>query len=582
MPEQKDTTAPNQVIAVVGATGYVGGRLVPLLLAAGYRVRAVGRSLVKLQNRPWAHHDNIELVSCDVLDANALDGALAGCSAAYYLVHSMSPLNRDFAQTDRIAAEQFRDAAGRVGLKRIIYLSGLGEDTPKLSKHLQSRAEVARILQTGPVPVTVLRAAMIIGSGSASFEILRYLVDRLPVMATPSWVRTPSQPIAIRNVLGYLIGCLQTPEIFNAPGNETYDIGGPDVLSYEDLIVLYARVARLAKRWIIPVPVMTPRLSSYWIHFVTPISAALARPLTEGLRNPVVCQENRIRDLIPQELISCEEAIARALERTQAGLIETHWSDAGPLYPGPEGLLKPLKPPSVPAGANSAEVTHSATNLDAAMPPEQAHPGDPSWAGGTVFTDTRELCLLSDAGHVWPIIVRIGGNTGYYYGNWLWRLRGLLDVLFGGYGLRRGRRHPTELRVGDALDFWRVIDVVPDRRLLLRAEMKLPGTAFLSFDVCEYCDPKQAPKRLQKRWQHLSVAKSSNRVITRITQTATFIPKGLPGILYWYAVMPLHHFVFNGMLFGIAVAGGFQASQCVGPLQVTPEKSGKHNARHAA
>jgi hypothetical protein len=284
---------------------------------------------------------------------------------------------------------------------------------------------------------------------------------------------------------------------------------------------IYSEEANLAKRWIIPVPVFTPRLSAHWIHLVTPISSALAIPLTEGMKTEVICHDTRIRDLIPQELISCREAIRLALDCIRNGKIESHWSDAGKL-------------PS----------------------PEEVYPGDPSWSGGAIFTDRKQICIAATPDTIWPIIIRLGGNTGYYSGNWLWRLRGVLDILFGGYGLRRGRRHPTELRIGDALDFWRVLDVRHDghqRRLHLMAEMKLPGQAFLTFDIVEL-----PPEKVPTPFRH----KVKTHPVSQITQTATFVPKGLPGILYWYAVMPLHYFVFTGMLHGIAVAGGFQESIC--------------------
>ncbi|MEB3206430.1 MAG: SDR family oxidoreductase [Vampirovibrionales bacterium] len=520
-----EAMAPKPLIAVVGATGYVGGRLVPLLLSAGYRVRAIGRSRIKLQSRPWSTSPLIELTQADVLNKKAFENALQGCDIAYYLVHSMSPETHDFESTDRQAAENFRDAAEKAGLQRIIYLGGLGEDSPVLSKHLRSRAEVGKVLQDSFIPVTVLRAAMIIGSGSASFEILRYLVDRLPVMITPRWVRVACQPIAIRNVLGYLIGCLECPETTG----QVFDIGGSDILTYRQLMDIYAEEAHLAKRWIISIPVFTPHLSALWIHLITPICSSLAIPLTEGLKTPVICQNNRIRDLIPQDLISCRKAIRLALDCLRTGKIETHWSDAGKL-------------PS----------------------PEEVYPGDPKWSGGLVFTDRKKLCIAATPEAIWPTVIRLGGNTGYYYGNWLWRLRSVLDILFGGCGLRRGRRHPTELRIGDALDFWRVLDVRQETnqcRLHLIAEMKLPGKALLTFDIVTL-PPEKVPSPFRQ--------KAKTHPVSQITQTATFVPKGLPGIFYWYLVMPLHYFVFTGMLRGIAVAGGFEESACPVPTSEKP------------
>ena len=406
----------------------------------------------------------------------------------------MNPAQQDFAKADREAAQQMVEAAEAAGLERIIFLGGLGEEAPDLSKHLRSRAEVAAILHQGQVPVTVLRAAMIIGSGSASFEILRYLVDRLPVMITPRWVSTPSQPIAIRNVLNYLTGCLEQPKTIG----RTFDIGGPDILPYSRLMEIYAEEARLHKRLVIPVPVFTPRLSSYWIHLVTPVPASLARPLAEGLRNPAICHEDSIQALIPQELLSCRDAIRLALEHLHSHQIETHWSDAG--------ILPPV---------------------------EAVYPGDPNWSGGSVYKDQRDITIQAPPEEVWKHLVRIGGQTGWYYGNWLWRLRGLLDHLFGGVGHRRGRRDPNHLMLGDALDFWRVLDIQPGKQLKLLAEMRLPGEAVLSFEL----------EPLEKGH-------------TRLIQTAWFVSRGLTGLLYWYSVMPLHNLVFNGMLRGIGQACG--------------------------
>jgi uncharacterized protein YbjT (DUF2867 family) len=480
-------------VAVLGATGYVGGRLVPRLLERGYEVVAIGRSLAKLQSRPWSSHPRLTLRAADAMDAQATANAIRGAKVLYYLVHSMEP-QRDFQQADRRAAETLARAAELSGVERIIYLGGLGEESPDLSPHLRSRAEVSRLLSSGAVPVTTLRAAMIIGSGSASFEMLRYLVDRLPVMVTPRWISTPSQPIAIRNVLDYLIGCLECPQT----AGRSFDIGGPDVLSYRELMEIYAQEAGLRRRWILPVPVFTPRLSSYWIHLVTPVPSVLARPLAEGLRNPVICQEQAIRELIPLPLLSCREAIRRALLNHLAHNIETHWTDAG------------------------------------ALPPEETvYPGDAAFSGGTVYCDQRSIVVTSDQQATWQTVVRIGGETGWYYGDFLWKLRGVMDKLLGGVGARRGRRDPNKVLVGDALDFWRVLAVSPPERLRLLAEMKVPGQALLDFQVREL-EPG----------------------LTEIKQTAWFVPSGLSGMLYWWLISPLHNLVFSGMLRGIARATG--------------------------
>jgi uncharacterized protein YbjT (DUF2867 family) len=304
----------NKPILVVGATGYVGGRLVPLLLESGYPVRAVARSPAKILCRPWGGHDLLQVVQGDALDASAMKAAAGGCGSAYYLVHSMVAADKNFVEADRRAARNMVAAAVAAGLERIIYLGGLGDASEAhISKHLRSRHEVGQILQSGAVPCTTLQAAMILGSGSASFEILRYLVERLPVMITPRWVFSLNQPIAVSNVLRYLKGCLETPETVG----QTFDIGGPDILAYRELLDIYAQEAGLPRRRVIPVPVLTPTLSAHWIHLISPVPHSIALPLTEGLTSAAVCRENRIRELIPQKLLSCREAIRTALDRVR-------------------------------------------------------------------------------------------------------------------------------------------------------------------------------------------------------------------------------------------------------------------------
>lgn len=477
-------------VLVTGATGYIGGRLIPELLKKGWRVRAASRSIEKLKSRPWAGHPSVELMAMDVFSRESLERACAGCSAAFYLVHSMLPGQKDFQTADREAAQNMKLAAEGAGLKQLIYLGGLGDDSPDLSKHLKSRAEVGKILKSGRVPVTILRAAMIIGSGSASFEILRYLVERLPLMITPRWLETLSQPVAVRNVLEYLSGCLEHPET----EGKTYDIGGPDILTYHDLMRIYAQEAGLPKRIVIPVPVLTPRLSSYWIHIVTPVPASIARPLAEGLKNPVLCRENEIRSVIPQELLSCRDAIRLALERLKHDAVPSRWTDAGKI-----------------------------------PPVEALYEGDPGWAGGTLFEDRRSCPVKASAVDVWCVIARIGGENGWYFADWLWSFRGALDRLAGGVGLRRGRRHSSQILPGDALDFWRAVEVSEGKRLLLTAEMKLPGKASLEFKITPI----------------------ENGQCT-FEQTARFWPRGLLGILYWYLVSPLHTVIFKGMMTSIA------------------------------
>ena len=498
----------SQPIFIAGAGGYIGGRLVPRLLEAGYRVRALARSPEKLRNRRWGNHPQLEIVRGDILNYPSLLQGLEGCRAAYYLVHSMNPSVDDFSHTDRVAAMNMTKAATTAKLQQIIYLGGLGEEGSGLSHHLQSRSEVGQLLQLGSVPVTILRAAMIIGSGSAAFEILRYLVDRLPVIMTPRWVDTPCQPIGVRNVLHYLIGCLECPETLG----ETFDIGQPEILNYSKLMEIYAEEAGLRKRWIIPLPFLTPRLSSYWIHLLTPIPAALARPLTEGLKNPVICNDNRIVDLLPQDLFDCRKAIHLALQRQKEHEVESSWTDSGPIHPA-----------------------------------EWSVPGDPSWAGGKIFTDSRRVIIDAEPEAIWPALAAIGGEVGWYYANWLWKLRGMIDRVLGGVGLSRGRRDHREIYPGDALDFWRVVEAEKPRRLLLSAEMKLPGQALLSFTLQELDDGR-----------------------TELRQIAHFLPRGLLGLAYWYAVTPFHNFVFDGMLRGIASAGKTPISS--GPERFEEEK----------
>ena len=473
-------------LLVTGATGYIGGRLVPRLLERGHRVRCAVRSPRKLESRGWIDHPNVEVVQADVDDIVALEQAAQGCWAAYYLVHSMQAAGRRYADVDRRLASNFTEACARGGVERIFYLGGLGETGPDLSDHLSSRREVEAVLRAGAVPVTIFRAAMIIGSGSASFEILRYVVERLPVMVTPKWVVTRSQPIAVRNVLRYLIDALDVPETVGA----TLDIGGPDIVTYHDLMNVMARARGLPRRRVVTVPFLTPRLSSLWIHLVTPVSHRIARPLAEGLRNEVVCRSDDASRLMPQQLLTVEEAIEAALLRIDEQNVETSWSAAGPI------------------------------------------PGDPGWAGGEVFRDSWTCVVASPPETAFRSICRVGGGHGWYALDWLWHVRGWMDQLVGGPGLRRGRRDPENVRYGEALDFWRVTGVQSPTHLALRAEMKLPGEALLEFHVEPAGDP-------------------NGEELVRVVQTASFIPRGLFGLLYWYAVLPLHGFVFRGMLRGI-------------------------------
>jgi len=425
----------------------------------------------------------------DVLGGDVGDEDLAskivGCGPAYYLVHSMMSTGGRYAEEDRRLAENFARAASEAECERILYLGGLGETGGGLSEHLESRREVEAVLTAGTVPVTIFRAAMIIGAGSASFEILRYLVERLPIMITPRWVKTECQPIGVRNVLQYLISALAEPRTVGA----TLDIGGPEVLSYLELMQIMAESLGLRRRIVLPLPVLTPRLSSLWIHLVTPLSHRIARPLAEGLKNRVVCRNDRALDLMPQPLFDVRQAIEAALGILRTGGVETSWSDAGPI------------------------------------------PGDPDWAGGALYTDQRERVVEAPPRLVFRAVCRLGGTHGWHTANALWRIRGWVDRLLGGPGLRRGRRDAETLVFGDAVDFWRVSGFEKGRRLELRAEMKVPGDAVLEFRI-------------------VSIPGSSERC--KLVQTARFKPFGLAGILYWYSVMPFHGFVFRGMLSGIA------------------------------
>jgi uncharacterized protein YbjT (DUF2867 family) len=425
----------------------------------------------------------VEVVQGDLANAEELAEQLRGCSAAYYLVHSMVVAGRKYAEQDRELASNFAQASSIAGVERLVYLGGLGELGDALSEHLRSRREVEKALASTGVPVTTLRAAMIIGSGSASFEILRYLVERLPVMITPRWVRTESQPIAINDVLYWLVECLRVPET----RGQTLEVGGPDVLSYRELMQMMAEELGLTKRLIFTVPVLTPRLSSAWISLVTPVSFRIARPLADGLRNRVVVTSKTTQQLMPHSTLSVRKAIREALAATGAGNIETRWSAAGRI------------------------------------------PGDPDWAGGKVFVDERSITIEADSPTVFAAVCRIGGGHGWYAGDILWRIRGWMDQVVGGPGLRRGRRHPENVEFGEALDFWRVVGIQRSRSLLLRAEMKLPGIARLEFRL----DPLE------------------DGTSTKLIMTARFRPRGLLGILYWYAVLPLHGIVFGGMLKGI-------------------------------
>jgi len=482
LPVCKDTG--KKLILLTGATGYVGGRLLPLLMEDGWSVRCLARQPERLYSRVPA---GVEVVPGDVLDAASLPPVMQGVEAAYYLVHSMGATG-DFKEQDRLAADNFAAAARAAGLRRIIYLGGLGENEAGLSAHLRSRHEVGERLRANGVPVIELRASIIIGSGSLSFEMIRALVERLPVMVTPRWVKVTAQPIAIGDVLEYLRAALAVET-----GNRslTIEIGGPDQVSYRELMLEYARQRGL-RRWMIPVPLLTPYLSSLWLGLVTPLYARVGRRLIDSLRHPTVVRDDSAKRLFSIQPIGVREAIASALRNEDSSFVQTRWSDA----------------------------------LSAAGAPRQ-------WGGvrfGNRLVDSRSTPVAAALTAVFATVERIGGTTGWYYANRLWTLRGWLDLLLGGVGMRRGRRDPQHLLVGDTLDCWRVECIEPGKRLRLATEMKLPGRAWLEFEV----QPLEGGSELR--------------------QTATFDPLGLWGLAYWYGMWPLHQLVFGGMLRGIAKA----------------------------
>lgn len=471
-----------KLILLTGATGYIGGRLLPFLAAEGRQVRCLARQPENLLPRV---PDGVEVVRGDLLDAESLRSALAGVEVAFYLVHSMGATG-SFEEQDRQAAENFGTAARAAGVKRIIYLGGLGEEDQELSAHLRSRHEVGERLRASGVPVIELRASIIIGSGSLSFEMIRALVERLPVMVMPRWVRVMAQPLAVSDVLAYLRAALS----LEISGSVTIEIGGPDRVSYGELMREYARQRGLL-RLMIPVPLLTPRLSSLWLGLVTPLYARVGRKLVDSLRHPTIVRDDAALLFFPIQPLGVREAIARALRNEDSSFAQTRWSDA------------------VSAAASA---------------PRQ-------WGGtrfGNRLVDSRSARVAATPAKVFATVESIGGATGWHYANWLWTLRGWLDLVMGGVGMRRGRRDPQRLQVGDTLDCWRVEVIQPGQRLRLVAEMKLPGRAWLDFEVQPDGDG------------------------TQLRQTAMFDPVGLWGLAYWYGVWPLHQVVFAGMLRGIA------------------------------
>lgn len=483
MSASHSSTTPQRIL-VSGATGYVGGRLVPCLLREGYDVRCFVRDADRLEGRPWA--DDVDVAVGDALEYETIPPAMEDIDAAYYLIHSLGSGEDEFADRDRRAANNFARAAEKKGVQRIIYLGGIQPKGDRQSKHLKSRMETGDHLRQGKVPVTEFRAAVIVGSGSLSFELIRYLTERVPLMICPTWVQTPTQPIAVRNVLEYLMAALEQPD----SAGEIIEIGGKDVLTYGDMFRTYAKVRGL-RRQIVNVPFLTPRLSSHWVGFVTPIPNRIARPLIEGLDNEVTVDDpSHAQRLFPDvRPISYEAAVRLALRRYASDDIPTIWNSALSSAPTSGSMQRTL------------ETTEG------------------------MVKETRQITVDAPPEHAFRVIKRLGGTTGWLYGDAFWRLRGTLDELMGGVGYRQGRRSSTDLRVGDAVDFWRVEELDEPHLLRLRAEMKMPGRAWLQFEVQPADDGS-----------------------TNIVQTNFFEPKGLTGTLYWKLFSIPHRLMFSGLL----------------------------------
>ncbi|WP_435299004.1 SDR family oxidoreductase [Timonella sp. A28] len=481
---QEDGSTPT--VLVLGSTGFIGGRLVPRLLNAGYTVRVLVRNASRIKAFTWGNHPALDVIEGDAEALNDVKDAARDTTVIYHLVHSMTG-GADFAARDRRIAHNVATAGNGAGTARVIYLSGLHPATGPLSQHLESRREVGDILtQHGP-PALIFQAGVVIGSGSASFEMVRHLTEVLPVMPAPKWVNNLIQPIAIRDILYYLLAAARLPEHVHG----TYDIGGPDILSYANMMNGYAKEAGLPKRTIMALPVLTPKLASLWVNLVTPIPRSIARPLVESLQHDCVMRNHNIDDIIsppPGGLLDYTQSVRLAIKRLGINQVETSWQDAR-----------------------------------VATAPSDPLPSDPNWAGTTVYTDTRSKKCDATVEDLWTVITAIGGTNGWYSTPGLWAIRGWIDKIAGGVGLRRGRRNTTTLRPGDAVDFWRV-EVIQEQHLLrLRAEMKVPG----------------------KAWLELMCAPTNDGSIYR--QRAIYFPRGLSGRLYWWAVYPFHGFVFSGM-----------------------------------
>lgn len=471
-------------ILLTGATGYIGKRLLPELLDRGHEVVCCVRDHQRFPTGGIYNHPKLFLYVVDFLEDTLPSECLEGMEAAYYLIHAMSSKSAAFEQLEEKAARNFISLVSNTAIKQIVYLGGIANEA-RLSRHLASRRNVEEILRSSGIALTAIRAGIIVGSGSASFEIIRDIVEKLPVIIGPKWLRTRCQPVAIRNVLQYLTGVLMNPATFN----ESYDIGGPDILSYREMLAQFAEVRGL-RRFIFTVPVMTPRLSSYWLYFITSTSYPLACNLVDSMRVEVIARDRRLDELLGVEPISYRDAVNLAFRRIEQNNVISSWKDALASSFDDNSLLKHIHVPC-----------------------------------NGCCTDTRMHRLNGDEERVLHSLWSIGGERGWYYGNWLWQLRGFLDRLVGGVGLRRGRTHPHEIHTGDTLDFWRVLAAdKPGKRLLLYAEMKLPGEAWLEFRIIDHEG---------HRW---------------LKQVATFRPKGLLGRLYWYSVLPFHFFIFGGML----------------------------------
>jgi uncharacterized protein YbjT (DUF2867 family) len=470
-------------ILLTGATGYIAQRLLPVLLGNGHEVICCVRDKARFNSEKY-RSDSVSVVEVDFLKPETLKNIPSDIDAAYYLIHSMSTSTGDFEKMEEISANNFKDYIQQTKARQVIYLSGIVNEEV-LSKHLTSRKHVEEILASGSNALTTLRAGIIIGPGSASFEIIRDLVEKLPVMIAPRWLDTKSQPIAVRNVIEFISGVLLNETTFN----KSYDIGGPDIMTYKQMLLRFAKVRGL-KRWIGIVPVMTPKLSSYWLYFITSTSYSLAQNLVDSMKVEVICKENNLKDILGIKPVSYEDAIREAFERIEMNQVTSSWKDALTSNTLNDGISRYAEVP----------------------------------VNGCFF-DYRKL-QINDTEKVLNKIWSIGGKNGWYYGNWLWVIRGFIDKLFGGVGLRRGRKNQNEISPGEALDFWRVLIAdKQEKRLLLFAEMKLPGEAWLEFRI----DNKNV-----------------------LHQTATFRPLGLWGRIYWYSVLPFHGFIFSGMLRNIA------------------------------